>query len=103
LNERLILGLECRFPGGFISFERMRQKRAERWLAGRRIAARISGVKGDFNEPLKKRVGGSLRNLPILSRAEMLRANARVLTRQTQWKPPPDDGTLVRKVVGSPR
>lgn len=59
-------------------------------------------MKGDFNEPLKKRVGGSLSNLPTLNRVDMLRANARVLTQQTQWKPPADDGTLVRKIVGYP-
>lgn len=60
-------------------------------------------MKGEFNEPLKKRVGGSLSNVPALSRADMLRANARILTQQTQWKPPADDGTLVRKTVGRPR
>ena len=60
-------------------------------------------MKGDFNEALKKRVGGSLSRVPTLDRVEMLRSNARVLTRQTQWKPPADDGTLVRKTVGYPR
>lgn len=60
-------------------------------------------MKGEFNEPLKKRVGGSLRNVPPLNRVAMLQANARILNRQTQWKPPADDGTLVRKVVGPAR
>ena len=60
-------------------------------------------MKDGFNEPLKKRVGGSLRNVPALSRIAMLQANARVLKKQTQWKPPADDGTLVRKTVGVAR
>jgi hypothetical protein len=45
-------------------------------------------------------VGGSLSHLPTISRVEMLRANARLLTRQTGWKLSADDGTLVRKTVG---
>jgi len=60
-------------------------------------------VKTEFTETLKKRVGGSLCNVPILSRLEMLRANARVLTKQPEWKQPPDDGTFVRKTVGASR
>jgi hypothetical protein len=52
-----------------------------------------------FQEPLKKRVGGSLSKLPPLARLEMLRRNAWMI-RKTPWTPPADDGTLVRKVVG---
>jgi hypothetical protein len=60
-------------------------------------------VKTNFNEPLKKRVGGTLRSIPTLNRVAMLRANARILNPQPQWKPPADDGTLVRKAVGIAR
>jgi hypothetical protein len=34
------------------------------------------GVVDEFQEPLKKRVGGSLSKLPPLQRLEMLRRNA---------------------------
>jgi hypothetical protein len=54
-------------------------------------------------EMIRKRVGGSLRNLPILRRVESLRENARFLRKQTRWMPPADDGTLIRKTVGAPR
>lgn len=57
---------------------------------------------GDFQEPLKKRVGGSLARLPVLSRLAMLQRNA-LLLRGNVWKPPPDHGTLVRKTVGKTR
>lgn len=60
-------------------------------------------MKNEFNEPLKKRVGGTLSNLPTLQRVEMLRANAQILKQQSQWKPQRNDGTLVRKTVGTPR
>lgn len=60
-------------------------------------------MEADFSEPLKKRVGGTLRNVPTLNRVAMLRANARILNPQPQWKPPADDGTLVRKTVGIAR
>lgn len=56
----------------------------------------------DMTEPLKKRVGGSLSRVPPLQRLEMLRRNALML-RGGKWSPPPDDGTLVRKVVGLAR
>jgi hypothetical protein len=56
-----------------------------------------------FNERLKKRVGGSLSNLPTLRRVEMLRANAQMLKQQSPWKPQTNDGTLVRKTVGRTR
>lgn len=56
----------------------------------------------DLTEPLKKRVGGSLSRVPPLQRLEMLRRNALML-RGGKWSPPPDDGTLVRKVVGLAR
>jgi len=56
----------------------------------------------DLTEPLKKRVGGSLSRVPPLQRLEMLRRNALML-RGGKWSPPPNDGTLVRKVVGPAR
>jgi hypothetical protein len=55
-----------------------------------------------FQEPLKKKVGGSLSKLPPLQRLEMLRRNAWMI-RKKPWSPPADDGTLVRKVVGMAR
>jgi hypothetical protein len=57
----------------------------------------------EFNEPVRKRVGGSLRNVPVMKRVAMLQANARFLRKQNRWTPPADDGTLVRKTVGPPR
>jgi hypothetical protein len=60
-------------------------------------------MNAEFGEPVRKRVGGSLRNIPVLKRAEMLRANAGFLRKQVKWTPPPDDGTLVLKTVGRPR
>ncbi len=56
----------------------------------------------DLTEPVKKRVGGSLARLPPLQRLAMLRRNALML-RGGNWIPPKDDGTFVRKVVGSAR
>jgi hypothetical protein len=56
----------------------------------------------EFNEPVRKRVGGSMRNVPVMKRVAMLQANATVLRKNNQWKPPADDGTLVRKTVGRP-
>lgn len=53
----------------------------------------------ELQEPLKKRVGGSLSRLPALSRLAMLQRNA-LLLRGNVWKPPHDHGTLVRKTVG---
>lgn len=55
-----------------------------------------------FKEPLKKKVGGSLTNLPTLQRLEMLRRNA-ILLRGGSWQPPQNDGTVVRKTVGLAR
>jgi hypothetical protein len=55
-----------------------------------------------FHEPLKKRVGGSLSKLAPLQRLEMLRRNAWML-RKGPWSPPPNDGTVIRKVVGLAR
>jgi len=60
-------------------------------------------MKTSIQEPIRKRVGGSLSNLPVLDRMEMLRANARILRGTTTWQPPKDDGTLVRKTVGLAR
>ena len=56
-----------------------------------------------FREKVRKRVGGSLTRVPTLKRVAMLQANARVLRAQTQWTPPADDGTFVRKTVGPAR
>lgn len=62
----------------------------------------IFGLNGELNEKVRKRVGGSLRNVPVEKRIAMLQQNAMVL-RGDQWKPPVNDGTLVRKTVGSSR
>ncbi len=59
-------------------------------------------MSNDLTEPFKKRVGGSLSYVPPLERLEMLRRNA-LLLRGGKWSPPPDDGTLVKKVVGLTR
>jgi len=71
------------------------------WHSQSRCRRTVPAVKSEFEETLKKQVGGSLRNVPVFKRVEMLRANARALTQQTKWKQPPDDGTLVRKIVGA--
>jgi hypothetical protein len=52
----------------------------------------------DLQEPLKKRVGGSLARLHPFDRVAMLQRNADALLGPT-WRGK-DDGTLVRKVVG---
>ena len=59
-------------------------------------------VKNDLQEPIRRKVGGSLENLPPLVRLEMLRRNA-LLLRGGKWRPPADDGTYVRKTVGPAR
>ncbi len=59
-------------------------------------------VKDALEEPVRRKVGGSLENLPPLARLEMLRRNA-LLLKGGKWCPPADDGTLVRKVVGVAR
>jgi hypothetical protein len=59
-------------------------------------------VKDALEEPVRRKVGGSLANLPPLARLEMLRRNARLLS-GGKWQPPTDDGTLVRKTVGLAR
>lgn len=64
---------------------------------------RLDFVKADdFQEPVKKRVGGSLSRLPPLQRLAMLQRNA-LLLRGGVWQPPRDHGTLVRKTVGAAR
>jgi hypothetical protein len=63
----------------------------------------LAAMDAEFTEPVRKRVGGNLRNVPILKRVVMLQANALALRMQTKWKQPPDDGTLVRKTVGPAR
>jgi len=71
-------------------------------LVGRLKVSKFGQVKNEFQEPLKKRVGGSLTVIPLFQRLEMLRRNAQFL-RKGNWKPPIDDGTFVRKTVGNPR
>jgi len=62
-----------------------------------------TAMDAEFTEPVRKRVGGSLRHLPVMKRVAMLQANALILRRQTKWKQPSGDGTLVRKTVGPAR
>jgi hypothetical protein len=59
-------------------------------------------VSKELRETVRRKVGGSLSRLPPLERLESLRRNA-LLLRGGVWKPPVDDGTLVRKTVGSHR
>ena len=54
-----------------------------------------------LQEPVRKRVGGSLAHGDPLPRVEALRRNARALLGE-KWKPG-NDGTLVRKAVGAAR
>lgn len=56
----------------------------------------------DLQEPLRRKVGGSLSRLPTLKRLEMLRQSAQRL-RAGSNQPPEPDGHLVRKTVGAPR
>lgn len=63
----------------------------------------MSDVSSGFTERIRKRVGGSLNQIPTLKRVAMLQANARILRQQSQWTQPADDGTLVRKTVGPAR
>lgn len=60
-------------------------------------------MKTDLQETIRKRVGGSLSNVPVFQRLEILRANARILRADATWQPPKDDGTLVRKTIGLAR
>ena len=53
-----------------------------------------------FQERMKKKVGGSLTNISPFKRIAMMQRNALML-RGGKWKPPEDDGTFVRKVVGN--
>jgi hypothetical protein len=55
-----------------------------------------------FQEPVKKKVGGSLSKISPLRRLEMLQKNA-LLLRGGKWQTPKDDGTLVKKTVGKTR
>jgi hypothetical protein len=62
----------------------------------------MESAEESFAEAIRKRVGGSLARLSPLQRLEMLRRNAWML-RGGKWKPPGDDGTFVRRIVGAPR
>jgi hypothetical protein len=55
-----------------------------------------------FREPLKKKVGGTLTKVPTLQRLAMLQRNA-LMIRGGKWKPPTNDGILVRKTIGVAR
>lgn len=57
----------------------------------------------NLEERIKKQVGSTstMQRRSVLERVAVLRANARALMGE-DWKPALDDGTLVRKVVGSP-
>jgi hypothetical protein len=57
-------------------------------------------VKEQFQERVRRKVGGSLSNVSPLRRIAMLQQNALML-RGGKWQVPADDGTLVRKVVGN--
>lgn len=59
-------------------------------------------MNNQLQEPIRRRVGGSLSQLPPLVRLAMLQRNA-LLLRGGTWQPPSNDGTLVRKTVGAPR
>ncbi len=59
-------------------------------------------MKTDIEEPIRRKVGGSLTNRPPLERLEVLRRNA-VFLRGGKWTPPTDDGTYIRKAVGIAR
>ncbi len=60
-------------------------------------------MRTNLQQPIRKQVGGSLSNIPVFKRIQMLQANARALRGNTPWQPPKDDGTLVRKTVGPAR
>lgn len=62
----------------------------------------VPAVNQDLQEPIRRKVGGSLSKLSPLRRLDMLRRNAQLL-RGGPWTLPPDDGTRVRKTVGAPR
>ena len=59
-------------------------------------------MKSDTEEPIRRKVGGSLTRLPPMQRLETLRRNADFL-RGGKWTPPPNDGTHIRKAVGAAR
>jgi hypothetical protein len=55
----------------------------------------------DLEEPIRKKVGGDLSALGTFARIAMLQRNADALL-GNGWRGK-DDGTLVRKIVGSTR
>jgi hypothetical protein len=61
-----------------------------------------SPMNSDLEEPIRRKVGGSLDRLPPLQRLEMLRRNV-IFLRGGKWLPSQDDGTRVRKTVGLAR
>jgi hypothetical protein len=75
-----------------------------RWpeIDHRRPPPHVPAMKSDTEEPIRRKVGGSLTRLPALQRLEVLRRNA-VFLRGGKWTPPSDDGTHIRKTVGSAR
>ncbi len=56
----------------------------------------------ELQEPVRRRVGGSLSRLRPLERLEALRRNA-LLLRGSPWKAPLNNGSHVRKTVGASR
>jgi hypothetical protein len=74
-------------------------------LQGRADARSVAAVKYDesasLQEPVRKRVGGSLAHGDPLARVKALRRSARALLGE-KWKSG-DDGTPVRKAVGTAR
>ncbi len=67
----------------------------------RSFAAVKNDESASLQEPVRKRVGGSLAHGDPLARVDALRRSARSLLGE-KWKPG-DDGTPVRKVVGAAR
>ena len=56
-------------------------------------------MNSELEEPVRRKVGGSLERLPPLQLLERLRRNA-IFLRGGDWLPDQNDGTLVKKVEG---